>query len=412
MPSTTTQACSTPTFTAASQANSNNNHLIMRPGMESPVGKPLNFTTNNNNNHNNKTQNNAAAEEADDQLDDDVFESTPASSNHKQQKRSGAFRMVTYSTSAANESTTAAARKANENDDNDVGGKQTTAASSGQNAGSSTSAASKRRSQSLSALQAQQQAAAAGKEPMSPRIKDKIRRPMNAFMIFSKKHRKLVHRNHPNQDNRTVSKILGEWWYALKPEEKAQYHELASSVKDAHFKAHPEWKWCSKDRKSSSGGKNGEPAGNNKQRNDSMDGSDAADLEQGPCTPGVSGSSMNGSTQEVQSDIIPLTIATYNSNNNDDAVSVGSSTNNSYLKEEPNQLVKCELGNLKDETQSEDEQMVIVEDAANSSGTDNGKILDLQCREHVADSDLEDNAYDYRKNSKQFNKDDEKVKNK
>lgn len=74
---------------------------------------------------------------------------------------------------------------------------------------------------------------------------------MNAFMIFSKKHRKLVHKKHPNQDNRTVSKILGEWWYALKPEEKAPYNELASSYKDAHFKLHPEWKWCSKDRRKS-----------------------------------------------------------------------------------------------------------------------------------------------------------------
>lgn len=73
--------------------------------------------------------------------------------------------------------------------------------------------------------------------------KERIRRPMNAFMIFSKRHRTLVHQRHPNQDNRTVSKILGEWWYALGPEEKKKYHELASEVKEAHFKAHPEWKW-------------------------------------------------------------------------------------------------------------------------------------------------------------------------
>jgi capicua transcriptional repressor len=97
----------------------------------------------------------------------------------------------------------------------------------------------KRRSQSLSALQAK--AAANGGDPQSPMImggkKDpRIRRPMNAFMIFSKRHRSLVHQQHPNQDNRTVSKILGEWWYALKSEEKNKYHELASEVKDAHFK--------------------------------------------------------------------------------------------------------------------------------------------------------------------------------
>lgn len=106
----------------------------------------------------------------------------------------------------------------------------------------------KRRTQSLSALQN-------SKEPQSPlKGKDRIRRPMNAFMIFSKRHRALVHQRHPNQDNRTVSKILGEWWYALGPEQKQQYHELASEVKEAHFKAHPEWKWCSKDRRKSSTG--------------------------------------------------------------------------------------------------------------------------------------------------------------
>lgn len=74
---------------------------------------------------------------------------------------------------------------------------------------------------------------------------------MNAFMIFSKRHRAVVHQRHPNQDNRTVSKILGEWWYALGSEEKQKYHDLASEVKEAHFKAHPDWKWCSKDRRKS-----------------------------------------------------------------------------------------------------------------------------------------------------------------
>lgn len=57
-----------------------------------------------------------------------------------------------------------------------------------------------------------------------------IRRPMNAFMIFSKRHRPIVHEKYPNRDNRTVSKILGEWWYALGVEEKKKYHDLATQV--------------------------------------------------------------------------------------------------------------------------------------------------------------------------------------
>uniref|UniRef100_A0A8R1HPK6 HMG box domain-containing protein n=1 Tax=Caenorhabditis japonica TaxID=281687 RepID=A0A8R1HPK6_CAEJA len=76
-----------------------------------------------------------------------------------------------------------------------------------------------------------------------------VRRPMNAFMIFSKRHRPLVHQKYPNKDNRTVSKILGEWWYSLAPDQKAEYHKLATQVKEAHFKAHPDWKWSTKEKK-------------------------------------------------------------------------------------------------------------------------------------------------------------------
>ena len=102
-------------------------------------------------------------------------------------------------------------------------------------------------------------------EPKSPRkgkVGDHIRRPMNAFMIFSKRHRNLVHQRFPNQDNRTVSKILGEWWYALGPDGKAEYQRLATEIKEHHYKAHPDWKWCSKDRrKSSTSSIKGDPSG-------------------------------------------------------------------------------------------------------------------------------------------------------
>ncbi|XP_058055850.1 serine-rich adhesin for platelets [Anopheles bellator] len=170
------------------------------------------------------------------------------------------------------------------------------------------------------------------KEPASPLSKKdaKIRRPMNAFMIFSKRHRALVHQKHPNQDNRTVSKILGEWWYALKPEEKTKYHELASEVKEAHFKAHPEWKWCSKDRrKSSSSAKDGSAVGaagsgqnapsstGSRGRIDSFDGTDSFD-EKSPTTPAEHlhqqpGGAGTGGGPSQTNDIIPLTVAPYNS---------------------------------------------------------------------------------------------------
>lgn len=150
----------------------------------------------------------------------------------------------------------------------------------------------KRRTQSCSSIQG------ANKEPQSPLSKkdNKIRRPMNAFMIFSKKHRSLVHEKHPNQDNRNVSKILGEWWYALGSDGKNQYHVLASEMKEAHFKAYPEWKWCSKDRKKSSSSNK-----DSRGRLGSLDGPE----ENSPSTPAEHGTR--------GTDIIPLTISSYNS---------------------------------------------------------------------------------------------------
>lgn len=73
-----------------------------------------------------------------------------------------------------------------------------------------------------------------------------IRRPMNAFMIFSQRERPLIHQQFPNCDNRAVSKMLGERWYSLNSDEKKKYHQIASQLKQEHFKANPDWKWRNK----------------------------------------------------------------------------------------------------------------------------------------------------------------------
>ena len=53
-------------------------------------------------------------------------------------------------------------------------------------------------------------------------------------------------------------------WYALSPDGKKKYHELANQVKEAHFRAHPEWKWCSKERRKSSTSSTGSVTGGNR----------------------------------------------------------------------------------------------------------------------------------------------------
>ncbi|KAH8330869.1 hypothetical protein KR067_008365 [Drosophila pandora] len=365
--------------------NHNNNHLIV-PGPLSSPNKPLNCSMSDA-----KAAAAAAAasqqqqqqqEEPDDQLDDDVFETTAAGSNSSNKKQTAAMRLPTYNSNI---------RKIEECHDASDGA-----------AGAPVTSAAKRRSQSLSALQQQQQqaaasgaggaAAAAAAEAAGQPANKKIRRPMNAFMIFSKKHRKMVHKKHPNQDNRTVSKILGEWWYALKPEQKAQYHELASSVKDAHFKLHPEWKWCSKDRRKSStstaaaGGKGqgAAGAGDAKQRLVSVDGSDSLEQDMCPSTPGGSGS--GGVASEMQGDIIPLTIDNYNSASDEAPTTISMKGNNGNEK-----LLKNEMPS------DEDEQMLVVEDERPQAQQPQARKLDLHCRERVNDSDMDDAPFDYRK---------------
>ncbi|PRD31791.1 UNVERIFIED_CONTAM: HMG box transcription factor BBX [Trichonephila clavipes] len=93
-----------------------------------------------------------------------------------------------------------------------------------------------------------------------------VRRPMNAFFIFCKRHRDIVREKYPHLENRSITKILGEWWVNLDPLEKASYTALAKQVvlreigsyfliwnfwylcikqyyKEAFMKAHPDFKW-------------------------------------------------------------------------------------------------------------------------------------------------------------------------
>lgn len=57
------------------------------------------------------------------------------------------------------------------------------------------------------------------------------RRPMNAFLIFCKKHRPIVRQKFPSLENRGVTRILGEWWAQLDVEDKNPYTTLAKEVR-------------------------------------------------------------------------------------------------------------------------------------------------------------------------------------
>nr|CAD7262857.1 unnamed protein product [Timema shepardi] len=61
------------------------------------------------------------------------------------------------------------------------------------------------------------------------------RRPMNAFLIFCKRHRHVVRHRYPHLENRAVTKILGEWWGQLAEDEKQCYTQLAKQSMTSHY---------------------------------------------------------------------------------------------------------------------------------------------------------------------------------
>uniref|UniRef100_A0A8C5EJW0 Protein capicua homolog n=1 Tax=Gouania willdenowi TaxID=441366 RepID=A0A8C5EJW0_GOUWI len=270
----------------------------------------------------------------------------------------------------------------------------------------------KRRTQSLSALPKDGDKSGAGK-----REKDHIRRPMNAFMIFSKRHRALVHQRHPNQDNRTVSKILGEWWYALGPKEKQKYHDLAFQVKEAHFKAHPDWKWCNKDRKKSSSEGRGVPGGKDiRERSMSestgtlayffFSGTEPHSVELKGVGPGLVGLSERSAGDGLVGQLTrprafsQSAVHTLERSNRGNPQALAElaqmcGDGGSQFSSHAPPLSQTQRGVSEDMT-SDEERMVICEEEGDDDviGEDLGLSIDLKCKERVTDSDSENGSGD------------------
>ncbi|CAN9513769.1 unnamed protein product [Ophioblennius macclurei] len=260
----------------------------------------------------------------------------------------------------------------------------------------------KRRTQSLSALPKDGDKSSPGK-----REKDHIRRPMNAFMIFSKRHRALVHQRHPNQDNRTVSKILGEWWYALGPKEKQKYHDLAFQVKEAHFKAHPDWKWCNKDRKKSSSEGRGVPGGKDIRERSMSESTEPHSVELKGVIAGVVGVSERSAAEGPAGQ---LTRPRAFSQSAVHSLERGDRGNTQALAELAQMcgdggsqfsshappLSQSQRGVSEDMT-SDEERMVICEEEGDDDVIEDpypSSSIDLKCKERVTDSDSENGSGD------------------
>ncbi|KAM9451166.1 uncharacterized protein Hap1MRO34_021550 [Clarias gariepinus] len=70
-----------------------------------------------------------------------------------------------------------------------------------------------------------------------------IKRPMNAYIIWARKHRSVVARANPNASNAEVSEQLGTEWRELSEDQKMPYYLEASRLKWEHSKQFPDWEY-------------------------------------------------------------------------------------------------------------------------------------------------------------------------
>mmetsp|Transcript_12390 Transcript_12390/g.13708 ORF Transcript_12390/g.13708 Transcript_12390/m.13708 type:complete len:229 (+) Transcript_12390:802-1488(+) len=81
------------------------------------------------------------------------------------------------------------------------------------------------------------------------RVTSTVKRPTNSFLLYSNKHRPLIHQQFPALSNAEVSKRLGQSWKELSEDEKAPFKEKAARIKAKFDEDHPDYKFTKRARK-------------------------------------------------------------------------------------------------------------------------------------------------------------------
>ncbi|XP_076805894.1 uncharacterized protein LOC143449537 isoform X5 [Clavelina lepadiformis] len=71
--------------------------------------------------------------------------------------------------------------------------------------------------------------------------RNKVKRPMNAFLVWARQKRSLYAKKNPALTNAEISVRLGERWQQLKPSEKQPYFDQAAKIKAEHKREYPDW---------------------------------------------------------------------------------------------------------------------------------------------------------------------------